>query len=338
MSNLLIKSCPCPTSDRDKYSFNKYRLNTAELEVKHNFHMEIFSDIGDMQLRKVARELSYRRRGVEALNSNEQVQLRHLSQMILVLSVKLFAMNRKKCDLKKMLRVKKLLLCTSMIYISIAGETFDNLQTLPSFNRTIASFPIEDCKPFFRFTRQQLYILLDVLRNPAVIQLRGGNVLSGEEVLLRGLYELVSGENQYRIAANVFGVDQPLQSKAWTAFIMYVYVTFGSLLTDRLPWFYKNGHLHRSAEAIQKKMDCTSGFNPPAEFKNKVACFIDCNCLSTSVVGGGPSEGGANAHRWHESIQRAFYNGWKSVHGLKHQTVDCAYGLTIHMYGPTSLR
>lgn len=37
-------------------------------------------------------------------------------------------------------------------------------------------------------------------------------------------------------------------------------------------------------------------------------------------------------------IQRAFYNGWKSFNGLKHQTVDDAYGFTISICGPTSLR
>ena len=32
------------------------------------------------------------------------------------------------------------------------------------------------------------------------------------------------------------------------------------------------------------------------------------------------------------------YNGWKSIHGLKHQTVDIAHGLTIDLHGPMSLR
>jgi hypothetical protein len=47
---------------------------------------------------------------------------------------------------------------------------------------------------------------------------------------------------------------------------------------------------------------------------------------------------GPDAARWCPLIQKAFYNGWKSIHGLKHQTVDCAYGMTIDMYGPYSLR
>lgn len=71
---------------------------------------------------------------------------------------------------------------------------------------------------------------------------------------------------------------------------------------------------------------------------NSVSHFIDCNCLETSIPGGGPAENGANAARWDPMIQRAFYNGWKSIHGMKHQTVDNAFGMTEDICGPTSLR
>lgn len=47
---------------------------------------------------------------------------------------------------------------------------------------------------------------------------------------------------------------------------------------------------------------------------------------------------GPSAERWDTEIQRSFYNGWKSIHGLKHQTLDVAYGMTMDIYGPTSLR
>ena len=72
--------------------------------------------------------------------------------------------------------------------------------------------------------------------------------------------------------------------------------------------------------------------------RNLISHFIDCNCQANSVPGGGPAELGANAARWDEDIQRAFYNGWKSIHGLKHQTVDNAYGFTEDIYGPETLR
>ena len=42
--------------------------------------------------------------------------------------------------------------------------------------------------------------------------------------------------------------------------------------------------------------------------------------------------------RWNTEIHEAFYNGWKSLNGLKHQTVNNAGGFTEDMYGPTSLR
>jgi hypothetical protein len=61
--------------------------------------------------------------------------------------------------------------------------------------------------------------------------------------------------------------------------------------------------------------------------------YIYIYCLETCTVGGGPAEEGADAARWDPLIQQAFYNGWKSIHGLKHQTLDCAYGMTIDMFG-----
>jgi hypothetical protein len=71
---------------------------------------------------------------------------------------------------------------------------------------------------------------------------------------------------------------------------------------------------------------------------NVFAMFIDCNCLETCTPGGGPAEDGENARRWDPLVQQAYYNGWKSIHGLKHQTVDNALGMTMDIHGPYSLR
>ena len=92
------------------------------------------------------------------------------------------------------------------------------------------------------------------------------------------------------------------------------------------------GFFSKSASAIGEKLRLGNlGMN-------LISHFIDCNCLPTERVGGGPAEQGANAARWDPHIQRAFYNGWKSISGLKHQTVDDAFGFTLDCYGPTSLR
>ena len=115
----------------------------------------------------------------------------------------------------------------------------------------------------------------------------------------------------------------------------HIYDNFHQLVTDNLAWWHRNGFFTKSAQAIYRKL-VALGYN--GLFAFVIAHFIDCNCLETNRVGGGPTEAGANSARWDGDIQRAFYNGWKSIHGLKHQTVDNAYGLTVHCCGPTSLR
>lgn len=71
---------------------------------------------------------------------------------------------------------------------------------------------------------------------------------------------------------------------------------------------------------------------------NKFALMIDCNCLTTSRCGSGPVESGPFSPRWDPDLQKSFYNGWKCVDGLKHQTVDSAHGMTVDISGPVSLR
>ena len=56
-------------------------------------------------------------------------------------------------------------------------------------------------------------------------------------------------------------------------------------------------------------------------------------CLLSLSITGGP-----DSDRWSCLIQQAFYNEWKSIHGMKHQTVDNAYGITMDISGPTSVR
>ena len=101
-------------------------------------------------------------------------------------------------------------------------------------------------------------------------------------------------------------------------------------MTDNLPWWFQNDLMERSAVAIDEKL----GFR----YADRFAAFIDCNCLRTDRPGGGPQEDGPGSERWSNDVQRAFYNGWKSIHGLKHQTVDNALGFTIDVFGPVLLR
>jgi hypothetical protein len=204
-------------------------------------------------------------------------------------------------------------------------------------DRTIDSFCESDCYIFFRFTKPHLKILVSLLKfstednEPVHFYLENYESMPGEEIMLRGLYEFVSGETKHRIARTVFGRDGSSQSRAFKLFINHMYDNFKHLVRDNVRWWYENNFFATSAQAIGEKLRIV-------DRQNVISHFIDCNCLETERVGGGPAEGGANAARWDPNIQRAFYNGWKSMNGLKHQTVDDAYGFTMDCFGPASLR
>lgn len=231
-------------------------------------------------------------------------------------------------------------------YLSIVLEPtiVDLEQPTPSFHRTIDSFTPAECNLFFRFQQRDLHRLVALLHFPRRVVFDNGAVLPGEEVMLRGLYELVSGMDKVRISKHVFGQHPTLQTRAFTWFINHIYSNFKHIVTDNLEWWQRNGFMDKSVEAVRQKMTEVLlqryGSRNVLEvvMLQQVGLFIDCNCFPTSVVGGGPAEKGANAARWADDVQRSFYNMWKSQHGLKHQTVDNVYGITVDMFGPTSLR
>lgn len=283
--------------------------------------------------RQTARDLSLRRR-FERKTADDVVKSDRSKKLLLVLAVKLRRAGKE----TERRRIRKIMKVVFLRYVRLNYYVRQGLDLCPRRDRTIDSFESADCPLFFRFTKEHLYELYDLLGFKEVDETEGTftfdnkETMRGEEILLRGLYELASGESQHTISTNVFGRDQTSQSRAIGKFIHFVHEKHIHLLENNLKWWYDNGFFARSAEAIGDKLDMEG------EMRNMVSHFIDCNCLETDRVGGGPAEGGANAARWDPLIQRAFYNGWKSFNGLKHQTVDDAYGFTISICGPTSLR
>lgn len=71
-----------------------------------------------------------------------------------------------------------------------------------------------------------------------------------------------------------------------------------------------------------------------------IACFIDGNVTETCTPGTGPATPGPGAARRPnaDNEQEGFYTGWLHKHGIKNLTVDTPDGLTMFIYGPTSLR
>ena len=286
--------------------------------------MSIWSFIRE---KKANRLLSLRRRQGygQNLTSNDQVKLRRsrLFLIFLWLRIKRFPKD------VKLRKLAKAFLCRHILMSYAPVINFDSLVnnhiTIEHFGETI--------KRDLRFEADHIRLLITELKFPDTVTFDNRIRMSGEEVFLRGLYELVTG-NLKHIIANFFGRDFSCQVRAFSYFIDHIYNNFHHLVHNNLQWWYRNGFWEKSAAAIERKMSQRY----PTEELNVVSHFIDCNCLETTVPGGGPAESGANAARWDVLIQRAFYNGWKSIHGMKHQTVDNAYGMTEDICGPTSLR
>lgn len=289
-----------------------------------------------LKLKKKAKYLSYRKRHLR-LTSNDQVRSRKWKKIIFLLLCKRRKFNDHGISVAKRTKIEKALRLAIAFYLSIVVDDQDHTLDKPlRLDKTIDSFCDSDCNIFFRYLKEDLKRLLVLLKFPRTVWFQNRSKMRGEEVFLRGLYELVSGETKYKIAKNVFGRDFNIQSRVFSWFIDHIFSNFKHLVNDNLAWWFRNGFVQRSGDAIWAKM-ISNGY-PRDGPHNNIAFFIDCNCMPTQRVGGGPAEDGANAARWDENITRAFYNGWKSVNGLKHQTVDDAYGFTNALDGPTSLR
>jgi hypothetical protein len=265
---------------------------------------------GDIKLKRVARVLYYRKRHLAA-TGNEQVEGRELKRgiQVMVLMVEKCKRDKSKKGGVKLRRMKKFLRAMIAQYVVLNVEDPDDLPPQPSRRCRIQDFHPTVCKTFFRFKRPGLYKLYQLLGIPLEVKFKNRSKMSGEEVLLRGLFELCTGMNQEIACITVFGGVQSDQSRAFTYFCNHVYDTHHHLVHDNLEWWFGNGFMAESAALISAKMGVPS----------TVCCFIDCNCLTTSVTGGGPAEPGANAMRYNDLIQRAFFNGWKSTHGRHKQ-------------------
>lgn len=174
--------------------------------------------------------------------------------------------------------------------LKLASEPAIQIPKPLRFDITFDSFSESNCWVFFKLRSCDLERVFKCLRIPEVVILPNRSSMSGVEVFLRGLYELVSGEDQYNICENVFGREQSQQSRAFSWFINHLDETFYDILSDNLEWWKNKGFLEQSRQAITRKLE-ELGLLFTEEDPQRVAAFIDCNCLETSRVAGGPMSG-----------------------------------------------
>ena len=193
-----------------------------------------------------------------------------------------------------------------------------------------------DVPGLFRFdNKEQLQHLKKAFCFPERMETRSGHVFHGEEVLLAGLYRLhtpnVLGDAGWRA---IFGFDQPTASRACAVFFVFMCKNWSYLLLDHMDFWLP--YLPSMAEHIRAKLEQRGCYFPPGSFR--IFSFIDDTMNATCRPGGGPAGPGVDAERNPKEIQRAFYNGWKKLHGMKWQTLDMPNGMNFHVWGPVSIR
>ncbi len=74
--------------------------------------------------------------------------------------------------------------------------------------------------------------------------------MQGEEVFLRGLFELIFEENQQNIANYVFGNYQAIQTLSFKFFISHIFDSFNHLVTNNLEWWRKNDFWNKAFNSL----------------------------------------------------------------------------------------
>ena len=190
------------------------KFSKINLGLEHKFSNVV-------KLKKNSNKLSIRKRFL-ARTSNERIMSEKLEHYFM--SVCNIVRNQ---NLSR--KTKKLF---NYLYIRIEPNVF--MLRTPKLSRTIDSFTESECWNYFETRRQDLPRLRTALLLDRDCILSNGIRMTGEEIMLRGLYELVSRDDQYIIANEIFGKDQPAQSRAFSFFINHVYSHFQDILTDNL--------------------------------------------------------------------------------------------------------
>jgi hypothetical protein len=161
-----------------------------------------------LKLRQTSKFYAFRKRFLR-LSSNEQVQIRRYKQLIKILLIKVN--STKEYEVKK-IDYERALQAIIAKYYSILIEPEYILPQLKRLRTSIDDFSESECYINFRFLKKDLKRLCTLLYIPSDVILKNRICMTGEEVFLRALYELVSGDVQEKISSNVFGREFSAQS------------------------------------------------------------------------------------------------------------------------------
>lgn len=254
------------------------------------------------------------------LTSLMRMTVKKLEKMILKL-VKIFQIIRRRISKRKQTKLRRIIFSLLMRRHRIVAPP-RNLESplvkIRKLRRTIDSFGHEEIPLFFRFrTKAQLHRLKRGFQIPDIVRIPAtGNVFHGEEYLLVSLYRLHRPTTLFDgCFRTIFGLGHTAVSMAFNSFLDFMIDRWSYLLVDNLN-FWKP-YLADCAQSIRNKCFEKGCYFPDSRSPGglRVAGFIDNTMNATCRPGGGPARDGIDAPRNDPLIQRAWYNGWKKLHG-----------------------
>jgi hypothetical protein len=116
------------------------------------------------------------------------------------------------------------------ISLSVKTETYEAVERPIRHDKTLSNITYYFSKEFLQFRRENLVERYELLRFPNRVVFENKCLMCGDEVFVRGLYELVTGEKQTSISEK-FG-RHPSDQCAFRYFINHVHRKFHRLVTD----------------------------------------------------------------------------------------------------------
>ena len=286
-----------------------------------------------MKQKQPARNLNIRKRFL-AITKEERIRAEFWKKLALIFLLKSRAvLLQSRTNVAYAEEFKNRARIAFLRYIQIAYEPDDfKLEPPQRLVINISVFDESFCMKYFKFKKTDLFRLLNGLRFSKKCHLENRSTLPGEEVLLRGIYQMVNGTKQFDMAEGVFGRDQSQQSRAFKYFIDYVYDNFAHLVNDNLDWWHRNGYIAASQRAIESRLQ-NLGLDVDNAGISGAAYFLGCNSVDYHRTGASPRDCTSNSSLLEDEAQLPFLNRGKSIHGWKFQALDIAHGFTIDFYG-----
>ena len=286
-------------------------------------------------LRQMAKKTSLKMRAYSTnIKMKRRLKRRRIQFLGVAILCKLIRMGRlRNLSMFKRRSLCRLLKCVAvdvlrLTFIPPRQITALTLGPVIRLNRSVMSFPDDFLREKTRFNRNEISRMINCFRVPHTITLPNRSKVGAEESFLALLIYFAKGCS-FKDIVYFLGREYTVWVRSTHWWIRHLIVNFAYKLGNNLN--YWSQYYLGFAECIRKKMislandlglpyDCGAGLQ-------RVAFTFDCCCVQGTRTGGG-----------YGLRQRAFFNNWNRIHGTKWATVEAPNGMSMQVFGPSSLR